>query len=155
MGRHAGTGTIPLAGSAGTGGLTVTLPAVACAALLATLTLGATGRRIMGVLVALAGAGMAWAGASGLQPSAETLDQLVRQQTLASEVTLAATWQPWAYAVVAVALTACGVWLAVRPPVLRRRPDAPRAEAELADSLSSWKAMDEGRDPTQHGGERP
>ena len=71
---------------------------------------------------------------------------------LADDWSAVATWVPWAYAATGAAGVAASGWLVARPGI-RHRPVTPRG-AELADSVASWKAMDEGHDPTEDEGER-
>lgn len=143
----AGAGAVDLSGVQGTGGLAGVLPAAVLAALLATLTLRSTGRRVMGVVAALLGAGMLALGLTAPTPSREVVAQAAHAASVAADVVLRATPAPAAYAALGAVVLAGGVWLAARPPLARR---ARRATGEpVADSLSSWKAMDAGVDPTR------
>lgn len=149
----AASGAVGITGAAGTGALSVALPAVALAGLLVTLTLKRSGRRAVGVLTALVGAGMGVLGLSPRVPSEEALEQALRT-TLATQWEVATTGQPAVYGVVGLLLAAASCWLVVRPPSPATHTDRPRASGELADSQASWKAMDEGLDPTDTEGER-
>lgn len=142
-----------ITGAAGTGALSVALPAVALAGLLVTLTLKRAGRRAVGVLTALAGAGIAVLGFAPRVPSDEAVEQALRT-TLATQWEVATTWQPWAYGATGLLLAAASCWLVARPPTPATNPDQAGNRGELADSQGSWKAMDEGLDPTDTEGER-
>lgn len=153
-GTFGAAGSMGLTGGAGTGGLAGVLPAVALAAVLATLTLRTPGRRAVGVVAALAGAGMAVLGLSSPMPNREVVEQAVRAATLSTDLAVTPTGLAMAYGGLGLLVAVCSVWLVARPPAARRRPDDRGATDELADSLSSWKAMDEGRDPTRAEGGR-
>lgn len=137
-------GEAGITGATGTGGLAGVLALVVGAAVLATLTLGVTGRRAMGVLAAVASAGMAALGFTAGTPARETVEQVVRTQTLANDLTVSASAMPLVYGVLGLVALASALWLAARPPVPRQRERA----ASGTEDRSPWKAMDAGEDPT-------
>ncbi|MFP5416145.1 MAG: Trp biosynthesis-associated membrane protein [Actinomycetes bacterium] len=142
-------GSAPLTGGTGTGGLAIALPVVILAAMLATLTLRRAGRRAVGVLGLVTAAGMAVLGLSGPAPGLEVVQQAVRAATLATDLRLEPTAMAVGYGVIGVAAAAASGWLIVKPPPARTRRGRGEPTSEVTDALSSWKAMDEGRDPTQ------
>lgn len=148
-----GGGSAGLSGSLGTGGLAAILPGVVLAAMLATLTLATTGRRAVGLVAAAAGLGMAALGLLGGPPSDAVVEQHVLAATLGGAWSLTPTASPIAYGVVGLLVAAAALWLVVRPPVRRVRT-AGGASGDVTDPLASWKAMDEGQDPTDSEGER-
>lgn len=117
-------------GVAATSGLAQALPLAALGGVLLTLTLAPPGRRAVGVLVALVAVGMVAVGVQ--QPSAG-----------------------WALAYAAAGLiAAASAGLLAAKPGVTRRTVVPSPRAPVEDSLASWKAMDEGLDPTEDGTER-
>lgn len=146
-------GSAGLSGVTGTGGLVALLPAVALAAMLATLTLGSLGRRVVGLVSLGIGIGMAGLGLSGSRPSDAVVEQHVVVATLGQEWSLAATAASLAYGVIGLLVAAASAWLVARPPVRRAR-GVREASGEVTDPLASWKAMDDGQDPTDDEGER-
>lgn len=147
-----GSGAAEVDGAGGTGGLAQVLAVAAAGGLLLTLTLGPTGRRIVGVLLGLLSAGMIAVGVGAFVTDAATLAAAVPTAMLATDATAHPTGWPGAYAALALAALAASVWLVVRPGG-GRRPDRDVPAAEVADSQASWKAMDEGRDPTRDAGD--
>lgn len=138
---------VSLTGAEASAGLAQALPVVALGGLLATLTLGSLGRRVVGVLVALAFGGVAALGLAHPAPSeAEVLDRL-RTVSLADEFGLVAGWVPWAYAAAGVLGVLASAWL-VAAPVTNASRSVRERPAQVADPADSWKAMDEGIDPT-------
>lgn len=149
-----GGGAVGIRGTDTSGGLTALLPAIALAAMLATLSLGRVGRRVVGVLAAVAGVGMAGAGLGAPLPDDSVVERLAPLALLADGFTVAPTAVPLVYAVLGGLLVLASAWSVARPPAARRRASVPRTDSQLADSLSSWKAMDEGHDPTGRDEER-
>ena len=141
----AGTGEIK--GVAGSGGLAMVLPAVALAALLATLMLRRVGTRVMAAAAVLAGVGMAVLGFSPATPVAEAVQETVQGAALATAADPVATAWPIVYGVLGVAVAATAGWLLARPPARRAR--TPARAADVTDPLAAWKAMDAGEDPTR------
>ncbi|HHU39511.1 MAG TPA: hypothetical protein GXZ45_09565 [Propionibacterium sp.] len=152
-GGMAAEGTAGLSGSTGTGGLAAILPSAVLAAMLATLTLGTNGRRAVGLVAAALGIGMAAVGLAGPTPSDAVVEQQLVAATLGGEWSLTATAAPVAYGVIGLIVAAASAWLAARPPVRRVR-GVREASGEVTDPLASWKAMDDGQDPTDDEGER-
>jgi len=141
-----GAGTAVLSGVAATSGLARLLPLAALGGLLLTLTVGPAGRRVVAVLLAVLFGAVALLGVTHPRPD----DALVADAlgaTLAATWTLRPTWVPWAYGLLGVLGASASAWLVVRPGEGRRAGVRP-AGGGLEDSLASWKAMDEGRDPT-------
>lgn len=142
-----GNGTAPLTGQAGTSGLAGALPVFVLAGVLLTLTLRARGRRIVGVLTALAGVGMLVAGLTVPAPADALIAQAIVEAGIANERAAVPTGGALGYAVAGALVAAASVWLVVRPPA-GRRPRNAREAADVTSALDSWKAMDEGLDPT-------
>lgn len=139
--------SVRLTGVESSAGLAQALPVVALGGLLATLTLKAPGRRVVGVLVGAAFLGAAALGLAHPAPAeADVLDRL-RTVSLADEFGLAPGWAPWAYAATGALGVLGSAWFVAAPVTnasrsVRDRPDA------VADPADSWKAMDSGIDPT-------
>ncbi|MBK8462973.1 MAG: Trp biosynthesis-associated membrane protein [Nigerium sp.] len=140
-------GSVGIGGHAGTGGLSSALPGFVLAALLLTLTLAARGRRVVGVLTALAGAGMIAAGLTVPTPSEAVVMQADLGLGIVGQWTADATFVPVVYALCGLLVVAASVWLVARPPAPRARGNA-GARQDVTSALDSWKAMDDGRDPT-------
>ena len=117
------------------------------AALLLTLTLAARGRRIVGVLTACAGLAMIAAGLTVPPPSDAVVTQAAPAAGLAGEWTVAAGFGPLGFALCGLLVVGASVWLVARPPAPRARENA-GARQDVTSALDSWKAMDEGLDPT-------
>ena len=77
----------------------------------------------------------------------------IEAATLGGAWSLTPTASPIAYGVVGLLVAAAALWLVVRPPVRRVRT-AGGASGDVTDPLASWKAMDDGQDPTESEGER-
>ncbi len=142
-----GGSSAPVAGAAGTGGLAQVLPVAALGGLLLTLTLGPLGRRIVGVCAALIFAGMVAVGVGALAPAVEPLIAATPLAALAQGATAQPTGWVWAYLAASAVGALASCWL-VAVPGARRRPDAGASSPAITDTLSSWKAMDDGLDPT-------
>ncbi len=147
----AGSAGIP--GTAGSGGLAAILPAVVLAAMLATLTLGRGGRRVVGLVALGAGLGMAWLGIAGPLPTPAVVEQHVALATLGGDWALSVLGAPRAYGVIGLLVAAASALLVARPPA-KRAPGVRKASGEVTDPLASWKAMDDGQDPTDDEGVR-
>lgn len=146
-------GAAGLSGVAGTGGLAGILPGVVLAAMLATLTLGTTGRRGVGLVAAAAGLGMAALGFAGADPSEGVIAQHLVLATLGTDAAVSRLGTPIAYGVVGLLVAAASGWLVARPPTRRAR-GVREANGDVTDPLASWKAMDDGHDPTDDEGVR-
>ena len=125
----------------------------AAGGLLLTLTLGAAGRRVIGILLGALSAGMVAVGVSAFSTDAATLAAAVPTAMLATDAIAHPTFWPGIHAALALVGVAASAWLVARPEAGRRRPDRDAPAAEVADSQASWKAMDEGRDPTRDAGD--
>lgn len=147
-----------ITGTTASAGLTQVLPACVLVSALLTLVLrSALGRRIVAVIAALLGAGTAVLGAWHPRPDAATIQQVVRQSSLADAATVSATAGPWVYLVTGVVVLAGAVMVVGYAPRWPRRADryaVGTAAAEdavaraAADPDTWWKAMDAGVDPT-------
>lgn len=142
-----GTGSAGVSGYAGTGGLSSALPAAVFAAVLLTLTLAARGRRVVGVLTGLAGLGMVAAGLTVPLPSDAVVTQAALGAGLAGQWSVTATAGPLGYALSGLLVAAASGWLVARPPAPRARGNA-GGRQDVTSALDSWKAMDDGLDPT-------
>ncbi|HTF42071.1 MAG TPA: Trp biosynthesis-associated membrane protein [Propionibacteriaceae bacterium] len=151
--RAAGDGVVlKFSGTQATGGLSQALAVVALAGTVLMLALRTRGRRIIGALLVLVGAGLAVVGGLGLRPSADAIGSSVNEVTLAD--TLSATVWPWIFLGSGVLITigavltiiTAGTW---RSRSDRFRPGSGRSEdPDSGDPTELWKAMDAGVDPT-------
>jgi len=151
--RAAGEGVVlKFSGTQATGGLSQALAVVALAGTVLMLALRTRGRRIIGALLVLVGAGLAVVGGLGLRPSADAIGGQVHEVTLAD--TLSATVWPWIFVGSGVLITigavltmiTAGTWPS-RSDLFR--PGSGRSEdPDSGDPTELWKAMDAGVDPT-------
>lgn len=148
-----GGGAAGLSGSTGTGGLAVILPAVVLAAMLTTLTLGSFGRRAVGLVATAAGLGMIAAGFAHPVPTEAVVAQSLPLATLGGDWAVSVLAAPRAYGVVGLLVAAASALIVARPPARRAR-GVREAGGEVTDPLASWKAMDDGQDPTDDEGVR-
>ncbi len=146
-------------GAEASGGLSQALGVVTLAGLLLGLTLRAAGRRVLAVLLGLAGLGMCLLGALRLQPDPETVRTRVRQVSLVDQFALQTTAWPWVYVLAGGLLVATGILLWQSAPSWPERAGrftrgsaatSPAADlADLADDPArAWQALDVGVDPT-------
>lgn len=141
-------GAVPLTGVAASGGLAQALSLVALAGAAVTLVLRHVGRRIAGLAIGAAHAGVAVLGFAHPRPSSETVSDALGAAGLAETWQLAMTPWPWAYGAIGVLGVVAGALLVLRP-VAESSRSVRDTTAPVADSLASWKAMDEGIDPTK------
>jgi uncharacterized membrane protein (TIGR02234 family) len=153
--KASGGGTsVSFTGSQASGGLTWALASVVLAGVLLALVLRARGRRVVAAVIALAGIGMAVAGALRQRPTSDGVRSRLAQVTLADTFALTATAWPWAYALAGVLAAGGAMMMFVRAgrwPVRTARFDrgATSAGADLADDpTGAWRALDAGHDPT-------
>lgn len=142
---------VAMAGSASSGGLATVLSLVVAGGLPLVLILRRIGRRIVAVVVGLAGVGMMLVGALPNEPGAEQIRTTLRQQTLAEATGLSLTSWPVAYLVaglVAVAAAVIVVCTAGSWPQRADRFDRRRLDVNTDDPHEVWKALDAGVDPT-------
>jgi uncharacterized membrane protein (TIGR02234 family) len=142
---------VPLSGNASSAGLTQALALVTATGLLLSLALAARGRQVLGAVLVLAGAGMAWVGVARPEPSARTVQEAVRSVSLSTEAPLQATAWPWAYATAGLLVALGGallVALAPRWAARRSRFERGPVTVDLDDPTAIWKALDAGVDPT-------
>lgn len=146
-----------ITGSTASAGLSQVLPACVLVAALLTLVLRSPlGRRILAVLAALLGLGTAVLGGWRPRPDAATIQQVLRQSSLADHAAVVATPWPWVHLGAGVIALAGAVVILASAPTWPRRADryavgaaADQAAAEVAaDPDTWWKAMDSGVDPT-------
>ncbi len=153
--RAVGEGVVvKFSGNQATGGLSQALAIVALAGTLVMLALHARGRRVMGAVLLLVGAGIAIVGGLRLQPSADAVHGQVREVSLADAFQLTATAWPWIFAFSGV-LLAAGAVLTVATAARwpsgsdRFQPGSSKAGVAASDDPAElWKAMDVGVDPT-------
>jgi uncharacterized membrane protein (TIGR02234 family) len=153
--RAVGEGVaVKFSGTQATGGLTQALAIVALAGTLLMLALRARGRRVIGALLLLVGAGIAVVGGLRLRPSADAVRSQVREVSLADAFHLSATAWPWVFALSGVlvaagavlTMTAAGTWPSGTD---RFQPGSSKAVVSPTDDPAElWKAMDAGVDPT-------
>lgn len=146
---------VSFSGTETTAGLAQALGVVALAGWLLVLVLGTRGRQVVGVLLALAGAGAAVVGSLGLRPSDAAVRTSVRQVSLVEQYGLVATGWSWGYAGSGLLILAGGVLVALTAPRWPRRPDRFTRTAAVAaattaedDPAAVWRAQDAGLDPT-------
>ena len=162
--------SLPPTRIAETGGDAAPLAAAAALVLLAaaaaTLAVRGTGRVLVGLLMVLAGVGIAWSSARVLGGDDVLTDQLRALGVPAADVTsdLVPAWP-----VVAVAGGVLGVLAGLltvvrgrRWPTMGRRYERSTAPAQQAAaageeqrSATVWSALDRGDDPTEEPGSRP
>lgn len=142
-----GSGAASLTGTAATSGLARALTLAALGGTLLAWWLGPTGRRIVAAPVGFVhGAGLVLAAINPSPGDAAVADALGAVR-MSGAVELTATGWSWLHAAGATVGVVCAFWLAVRPG--GRITSAVREErVPLADSLNTWKAMDDGIDPT-------
>lgn len=150
-----GERSLDVTGAQGSGGMAQILPVAALGGILATLTLRCVGRRVIAVVVGILFVSLAALGFDGLQPDAAALAVADPAAALATEPAATATVFPAAYGIVGVLGLTASVWFGVRPG--GRGPERAPSARGVADTVSPWKAMDEGFDPTDDkwDGERP
>ena len=125
---------------------------LALAAVAGILATSGWGRRVVGTVVALAGA---WAALRGLvdlaPPPPDALPLAARRTGQAVSVAVSPAW-PLLAAVGGLLMAGVGALVVLRAPVLPRlgaRYDAPGTRRRVADpDRALWDALDEGRDPT-------
>lgn len=150
---------VAFSGADATGGLSQALASVVLAGVLLTLVLAVRGRRVVAVLLALAGSGMVVLGVLRTPPSNAAVRTRLRQVSLAEVFSLDGTTWPWLYAGAGllVVVGAVLLWLGA-PHWLRRtrRYERVTPDATLEDSLDAaddpadvWRALDAGIDPTR------
>jgi uncharacterized membrane protein (TIGR02234 family) len=160
------TDSVVFSGADATGGLSQALALVVLAGTLLTLVLATRGRRVLAVLLAIAGLGMAVLGAMRLPPSDNAVRTRFRLVSLVEQFLLDATAWPWIYALAGagVVVGAVLLWLfSPSWPGRRRRferssrahpPSAAAANFDVAadptaDPADTWRALDAGVDPTR------
>ncbi|HEX3206571.1 MAG TPA: Trp biosynthesis-associated membrane protein, partial [Propionibacteriaceae bacterium] len=108
--RAVGEGVaVKFSGTQATGGLSQALAIVALAGTLLMLALRTRGRRVIGALLLLVGAGIAVVGGLRLQPSADAVRSQVREVSLADAFQVSATAWPWVFALSGVLVVAGAV----------------------------------------------
>jgi uncharacterized membrane protein (TIGR02234 family) len=153
--RAVGEGVVvKFSGTQATGGLSQALALVALAGTLLMLALRTRGRRVIGALLMLVGAGIAVVGGLRLQPSADAVRSQVREVSLADAFHVTATVWPWVFALSGVlvaagailTMTTAGTWPSASD---RFKPESSKALVSASDDPAElWKAMDAGVDPT-------
>jgi len=154
--RASGEGvSVAFSGTETTAGLSQALGMVALAGWLLVLVLGTRGRRVVGLLLALTGAGAALVGTLGLRPSEAAVRTQVREVSLADQFGLVATGWAYGYAAMGLLVAAGGVLVVLTAPRWPVRADRFARQAAVAaattaadDSADVWRAQDAGLDPT-------
>jgi uncharacterized membrane protein (TIGR02234 family) len=153
--RAEGSGaSVAFTGNEASGGLTWALPAVVLAGELLALVLRARGRRVVAVLVGLAGVGMVITGLLRSAPTAEGVRTRLAQVSLVDAFTLTPTAWPWVFAgagLLATTGAAVMFGFATRWPVRSTRFERASATGALDpadDATAAWQALDAGEDPT-------
>jgi len=121
--RAAGAGvSVAFTGTEATAGLAQALALVALAGALLALVLRARGRRVLGVLLVLAGAGGVVLGLTRPRPASGAVQSRVLEVSLADQFALVGTPWPYVYAVAALVVVAAAVVMVV---TARRWPSRP------------------------------
>ena len=150
-----------IAGQETTGGLAPALTLAAAAGSLLIMVLGARGRRVVGVVVGLVGAGMVLTGLLFNEPPPGRVDQLSGSTSFDIAPAIAVGVGAWLYVCAGVLLVAGAVLTIVHSPGwpsrVRRfeRPDSSPPSVDTDDPLALWQAMDAGLDPTAGIDDRP
>lgn len=151
--------SVRFSGTETTAGLSQALGVVALAGWLLVLALRRRGRRVLGVLTALAGAGVLVLGLLRPQPSATTVRTSVREVSLADQFALSASAWPFVYAAAGLLVLVGGTLVVTTAARWPQRADrfsrgvAPAVSAE-DDPASVWRAQDAGLDPTSQPDDR-
>jgi uncharacterized membrane protein (TIGR02234 family) len=153
--RAVGEGVaVKFSGTQATAGLSQALAIVALAGTLLMLALRTRGRRVIGALLLLVGAGIAVVGGLRLQPSADAVRSQVREVSLADAFHVSPTAWPWVFALSGVlvaagavlTMTTAGTWPSGSD---RFQPGSSKPVVSTSDDPAElWKAMDVGVDPT-------
>lgn len=141
-----GTQSVGVTGAQGSGGLAQILPVAALGGLLATLTLRCLGRRVIAAVVGVLFVSMGALGFDSRQGNAAALASTVPAAALATDPTATATLVPTVYALLGALGTVAAVWFGFRPGA--GRPERKDSARGVEDTVTPWKAMDEGFDPT-------
>lgn len=149
--------SVSFSGTEATGGLSQALALVVLAGALLSLVLATRGRRVLAVLLAVAGLGVVVLGGLRLPPSDIAVRTRFRQVSLVEQFVLDATAWPWSYALagIGVMVGAALLWIfSPRWPTGGRRferssrSDPPSRAAAAADPAETWRTLDAGLDPT-------
>lgn len=154
--RATGEGVaVAFSGNQTTAGLSSALGVVALAGWLLVLVLRTRGRQVVGVLLALTGAGAVVVGSLGLRPSDAAVRTSVRQVSLVESYGLTSTGWSWGYAAAGALVLAGGLLVALTAMRWPTRPDRFTRTAAVAaattaedDPAAVWRAQDAGLDPT-------
>ena len=153
--RAVGEGVaVKFSGTQATGGLSQALAIVALAGTLLMLALRTRGRRVIGALLLLVGAGIGVVGGLRLQPSAGAVRSQMREVSLADAFHVSATVWPWVFALSGVLVAAGAVLTIITARTWpsgsdRFQPGSSKAAVGTSDDPTElWKAMDVGVDPT-------
>ncbi len=158
-------GAVELSGNAATAGLSAALATVCLVGTVLSLTLRRLGRRVLALVLAVLGAGMAVLGGAPRRPGDAVIVDELRKTTLADTWTADATIWPWLYAAAGalVFLGATVVFVCVgnsaraegtaarferAEDVRAEEASAEDAQPEDSDTDHLWKALDRGQDPT-------
>lgn len=164
--RAAGAGvSVTFTGSAATGGLAQALGLVVLAGALLGLALKSRGRRVLGVLLVLTGAGGVVLGLTRPRPASGTVRSRVLEVSLADQFALVGTGWPYVYGAAGLLVVAAAGVMALtarrwpsraarfeRPvagqPGQTLRTDASVDAGREDDPAALWRLLDAGVDPT-------
>lgn len=153
--RAAGGGArVVFKGTEASGGLSQALAVVSLAGTLLVLVLRVRGRRVLAVLLALAGLGVVVVGALRLRPTTDAVRTKLAEVSLIDQFALSPTVWPWIFALAGVVVTGGALALLVGAPgwavsaARFDRTDAARRTTAADDPAGIWKAQDAGFDPT-------
>jgi uncharacterized membrane protein (TIGR02234 family) len=178
--RAAGAGvSVTFTGTESTGGLAQALALVVLAGALLGLVLRSRGRRVLGVLLVLTGAGVVVLGLTRPRPASGTVRSRVLEVSLADQFALAGTAWPYVFGVAGLLVVgAAGVMALTAPRWPSRaarfeRPGAGQLPGQVAPSAPDgvaddgrrdddpavlWRLLDAGVDPTapdEQAGDQP
>jgi len=170
--RAAGTGvSVAFPGTEATGGLAQALALVVLAGALLGLVLRGRGRRVLGVLLVLAGVGILVLGASRPRPASGAVRTRVLEVSLADQFALVGTAWPYVYAAAGLLVLAAAAVMTLTAPRWPSRasrferpavgapgegqPVAAVADRRDDDPAALWRLLDAGVDPTVAGARVP
>lgn len=154
--RAVGDGvSVAFSGTDASGGLTSALAVVVLAGTLLALVLRARGRQVLGVLLALAGAGLVALGLVAPRPSAGAVRSQVREVSLADQFGLEGTAWGLVHAGAGLVVLAAAVLMLLTAPRwptrtarFERSATGPAPTPGTEDPAVLWHALDDGVDPT-------
>jgi uncharacterized membrane protein (TIGR02234 family) len=145
---------VAFSGTTSTGGVSQALALVTAAGTILLLTVASLGRRIVAVILLLAGLGMVAVGALRNRPAAEAVRDEVRTVGLGEQFWLSATPWPSVYAAAGILIMIAALVTIISAPRWPSRQErfsrGSGGQGSLSDEPSkAWEAMNAGLDPTE------